>query len=49
MANAAIELDALFRLDGRVAFVTGASTGIGKRLAQVAAAAGAMVVLVGAR
>ena len=44
-----IELDTLFRLDGQVAFVTGASTGIGKRLAQVAAAAGAKVVLVGAR
>lgn len=38
-----------FSLDGRVALVTGASSGIGKRLAQVAAAAGAKVALVARR
>src|SRR5688572_13795703 len=35
---------ALFRLDGRVALVTGASSGIGERIARVLHAAGASVV-----
>ena len=34
----------LFRLDGRVAIVTGASSGLGHRFARVLAAAGARVV-----
>lgn len=38
-----------FRLDGRVALVTGASSGLGVRFAEVAAAAGAAVVLVARR
>src|SRR5713101_5709391 len=40
---------ASFRLDDRVAIVTGASSGIGARLAQVLAAAGASVVLAARR
>jgi len=39
---------ALFRLDGRVAILTGASSGIGERFARVLSAAGARVVM-GAR
>ena len=39
----------LFRLDGRVAFVTGASSGIGATLARALAAAGASVALVARR
>ncbi len=40
---------ALFRLDGRVAIVTGASSGLGDRFARVLAAAGASVVVAARR
>ena len=40
---------ALFRLDGKVAIVTGASSGIGAHLAEVLASAGAQVVLAARR
>jgi 3-oxoacyl-[acyl-carrier protein] reductase len=39
----------LFRLDGRVALITGASSGLGERMAEVAAENGAKVVLVARR
>jgi NAD(P)-dependent dehydrogenase (short-subunit alcohol dehydrogenase family) len=41
--------EALFRLDGRVAIVTGASSGLGERFAGVLAAAGASVVIAARR
>ncbi|HEY3612572.1 MAG TPA: SDR family oxidoreductase [Gaiellales bacterium] len=40
-------LDGMFRLDGRVAIVTGASRGLGERFARVLRAAGAEVVAAG--
>jgi NAD(P)-dependent dehydrogenase (short-subunit alcohol dehydrogenase family) len=44
-----IEVDKIFRLDGRVAVVTGASSGLGLRFARVLHAAGARVVLAARR
>jgi NAD(P)-dependent dehydrogenase (short-subunit alcohol dehydrogenase family) len=41
------EIDRLFRLDGRVALVTGASRGLGERFVRVLRAAGAEVVAAG--
>src|SRR5664279_4406454 len=41
------EIDGLFRLDGRVAIVTGASRGLGARFVRVLRAAGAEVVAAG--
>src|ERR1035441_8327615 len=42
-------MEALFRLDGRTAIVTGATSGIGMRFAQVLREAGASVVVAGRR
>ena len=44
-----LEAAQMFRLDGRVAMITGASSGLGQRFAEVAAANGARVVLVARR
>jgi NAD(P)-dependent dehydrogenase (short-subunit alcohol dehydrogenase family) len=47
--NALVDPSALFRLDGKVAIVTGASSGLGARFAEVLSAAGAATVLVARR
>ena len=42
-------VEAMFRLDGKVAVITGASSGLGERFARVMSDAGARVVLVARR
>ena len=50
MADEGSALDeAMFRIDGKVAVVTGASSGLGERFARVLTAAGACVVLAARR
>src|SRR3954471_15052665 len=49
MTQPALDPIAPFRLDGRVAIVTGASSGLGARFAKVLDSAGAKVVLVARR
>lgn len=49
MADAAVFPESLFRLDGRRALVTGASSGLGRRFALTLAQAGASVVVVARR
>jgi NAD(P)-dependent dehydrogenase (short-subunit alcohol dehydrogenase family) len=49
MASTDLDLSRLFRLDGRVAVVTGASSGLGDRFARVLHAAGATVVVAARR
>lgn len=49
MSAAPLELTGLFRLDGQVAIVTGASSGLGDRFARVLHAAGAHVVVAARR
>lgn len=49
MSGSPLDLDHLFRLDGRVAIVTGASSGLGVRFARVLDAAGATVVVAARR
>lgn len=49
MSDVAPQGEALFRLDGKVAVVTGASAGLGERFARVLAGAGARVVITARR
>ena len=49
MSSSAVDPLSLFRLDGRVAIVTGASSGLGARFARVLSAAGARVALTARR
>jgi NAD(P)-dependent dehydrogenase (short-subunit alcohol dehydrogenase family) len=49
MADIRMELKQLFSLEGKTAVVTGASSGIGARMAQVLAAAGAQTVIAARR
>ena len=49
MATTALDPLSLFRLDGMVAVVTGASSGLGDRFARVLHAVGARVVLAARR
>ena len=43
------DIENMYRLDGKVCIITGASSGIGDRFAKVLAAAGAKVVLAARR